>query len=84
VLLSQILRELKSMNRHQSFRDTEFSVLKLLAGVVQMVVLLCLVLAFMVGSGPEANTGTAHSWLLLGLVLQTLTLTLLMLDKGGS
>ena len=74
-LLGQILRELRSHNRSHSF--TEFSISKLLAGVLQMLVFLCLVLVFWYGSGPEPNKDATHTCLLLALILQTMTLTLL-------
>ena len=74
-LLGQILRELRSHNRGHSF--TEFSISKLLAGVLQMLVFLCLVLVYWYGSGPEPNKDATQTCLLLALILQTMTLTLL-------
>ena len=78
-LLGEILRELKTLNRHQSF--TEFSVAKLLAGVVQMLVFLCLILAFWFYTGQEADVQAAQNCLLVGVILQTMTLTLLMMHR---
>lgn len=78
-LLNQILRELKSLNRRQSF--TDFSVPKLIAGVVQMLVFLCLILAFWYRSAPQPNPDAVHSCLFLALIFQTLTLTLLIMHK---
>ena len=80
VLLGQILRQLKSLNRQQRF--SEFSVPKLLAGVVQMLVFLCLIMAFWFSTSPEGKTDLARNCLLLALVLQTLTLTLLMMHRS--
>jgi len=79
-LLAQILRELKSLNRHQSF--TEFSVFKMFALIVQMIVGLCLILAFWSWSNPEPKWETVHSSLLLAVVFQMLALTLLIMHKN--
>jgi len=79
-LLAQILRELKALNRDKSM-PVEFSTFKLLAGVVQMLVVLCLVLAFWLGTGPEGRADAAQSCLLLALIFQVLTLTLLLVNR---
>ena len=78
-LLVQILRELQAQNRHSRF--SEFSVPKLIAGIVQMLVLLCLILVFWFGSGPEPNIQAKQTYLQLAMVLQTLTLTLLVMHR---
>ena len=78
-LLAQILRELKTLNRHQSF--TDFSVSKLLAGIVQMLVVVCLAAWFMSIIAIEPNKEAAQSWLLLALLFQMLTLTLWVMHK---
>jgi histidinol-phosphate phosphatase family protein len=81
VLLAQILRELKNLNRQESF--TDFSVSILMAGVVQILVLLCVVMALAIwlGGGANSRPDAVHNCLLLALVLQTLTLTLLMVHR---
>ena len=78
-LLNQILRELKNLNRRQSF--TDFSVPKLIAGITQMLVLFCLILAFWYRSAPQPDPDIVHSCLFLALIFQTLTLTLLIMHK---
>jgi len=78
-ILTQILRELKSLNRQGSF--SEFSVSKLLAGIVQMLVFMCLIAAIWFFSGREPDPEKAQLVLLMGLVFQTLTLTLLTMRK---
>ena len=78
-LLAQILRELRSRNRHEDF--TEFSLARLFAGIVQMLVLLCLVLALYFTTRADPQPDTSHSFLLLGLVFQVLTLTLLVMHR---
>ena len=79
-LLRQILRELQVQNRQHSF--TEFSLPKLFAGIVQMIVLLCLGLAFYFWSDPEAKIQSVHTSLMLAAVFQTMTLTLLMMHRN--
>lgn len=78
-LLRQILRELKHFNRRESF--TEFSIPKLVAGITQMLVVLCLILAFMFHAGDTARPGAVQNCLLLGLTFQTMTLTLMLMHR---
>ena len=78
-LLTQILRELRNLNRQQSF--AEFSIAKLFAGVVQMLVVLCLALALYYMLRPLPEPATAHNWLLAGIIFQILTLTLIALHR---
>lgn len=79
MLLAQILREVKILNRQHRF--AEFSVTKLLAGLTQMLVILCLVLAAVFGTGLEPRSDHVHTCLLLAGVLQTMTLTLLLMQR---
>ncbi|GEM_PF-89911 len=79
-ILAQILRELKALNRQQHF--TEFSVSKLLAGVMQMLVVLCLILSFWFAGGANPRPDAARNCLLVALTLQVLTLTLLTMHKS--
>lgn len=79
VLLAQILREVKSMNRQQRF--TDFSVAKLMAGLLQMIVILCLILAYMFGSGMEPRPDRMQTCLFLSLIFQTMALTLLTIHR---
>ena len=78
-LLSQILRELQTSNRQKSF--SEFSVFKLLAGVVQMIVLFFMILAIWQGSGAEPKIPQVQTSLLWGGLFQLMTLTLLAMHK---
>ncbi|MBN2376785.1 MAG: HAD family hydrolase [Sedimentisphaerales bacterium] len=78
-LLAQILRELKTLNRHQSFSD--FSVSKLLAGIAQMLMFVSLAAWFMKIIAIEPDKEAAQSCLLLALLFQMLTLTLWMMHK---
>ena len=77
-LLTDILREL----RHQrvTHRHQEFSVSKMLAGILQCVVFLCLVMAYVAFS-----YWTAKSLLVclaIGLILQTMVVALLLLHPS--
>ena len=78
--LAHILRELKAINRDRNM-PAEFSIGKLMAGVVQMLVIFCLVLAFWFGTSPEPKTGATQNCLLLALIFQTLTITLLLIHR---
>ena len=80
-LLSLILRELKNMNRDHSM-GSEFSIFKLLAGVVQMVVIFCLVVAFWFASGTEFQGEQVIATLLAGLVFQTMVVAFLMIARS--
>lgn len=80
-LLSHILRELKKMSREQSM-GAEFSIFKLMAGVVQMVVVLCLVMAFLFAAGAEFKGPQVNASLLAALVFQTMVVALLMISKN--
>jgi len=79
-LLAGVFRELKAINRDRD-APAEFSISKLMAGVVQMLVIFCLVLALRFGAGSESQTGTTQNWLLLALIFQTLTVTLLLIHR---
>lgn len=75
-LWQQMLRELRMLNRQQRHGD-DFSVARLFAGMTQMGVILCVIMAFWFGTGAESNTAATHTTLLLGILLQLVTLTLL-------
>ena len=71
-LLEQIFLELRRQHEH---RDTDFSVSKLLAGVVQVLVLATLFLAYIRRDSPT------QTYLMIALVLQTLTISLLIMSR---
>ena len=78
-ILGQILREMKALNRQQSF--TEFSIAKLFAGVMQMIVVFFLVLALRFGIAADPKPEFLQVCLLSAGVFQLLTLTLLVMHK---
>jgi D-glycero-D-manno-heptose 1,7-bisphosphate phosphatase len=75
-LLEQIFMELR---RQQEQRDQDFSVSKLLAGVVQIIALAVLFLGYLRGRG--ADSATLHTYLLVAIAMQTLTIALLIMSR---
>ena len=73
-MLEQIFLELRRQHEHG---DSEFSVSKLLAGVVQVIVLAVLFLGYL----KRADVPTLQTHLLLASVLQTLTISLLIMSR---
>jgi D,D-heptose 1,7-bisphosphate phosphatase len=74
-LLEQIFIELRRQHEQGA---ADFSVSKLLAGIVQVIVLATLLLSyFHRGDGPE----TLHNYFLFALVLQTMTIALLIMSR---
>jgi hypothetical protein len=76
-LLEQIFLELR---RQQEQRDQDFSVSKLLAGVTQVIALAVLFLGYIKGRGPDSAT-TLHTYLLVAIAMQTLTIALLIMSR---
>ncbi|MFH1615163.1 MAG: HAD family hydrolase [Planctomycetota bacterium] len=72
-ILREILQQLKTAHRADMFH--EFSAMKLLAGMLQIIVLLCLVLSiwFLLGVGPKSDT--VFIPLCFAAVLQLMALT---------
>lgn len=79
-ILNDILREIKQSNRHGGM-GAEFSIFKVLAGIVQMLVLLCLVLAYRSSGGLNPDPVAVQNCLLTGVVCQVMALTLLLGDR---
>jgi D-glycero-D-manno-heptose 1,7-bisphosphate phosphatase len=69
--LDQIFLELRRQHEHH---DGEFSVSKLLAGIVQILVLAVLFISYLKRDAPE-------TYLLLAMVLQTMTISLLIMSR---
>ncbi len=78
-LLQEILRELKSRSAAEEYTRSDFSAASLLAGIVQMVVLLCLLMAYIATGGLEPEYAKIQAWLSAGLVFQAMTIALLMM-----
>jgi D-glycero-D-manno-heptose 1,7-bisphosphate phosphatase len=74
-LLEQISAEFR---RQHEQRDQDFSVSKLLAGVVQVIALAILFLAYLKGRG---DYQLLHTYLLVGIAMQTLTIALLIMSR---
>ena len=80
-LLQEILRELKTHNIREEDSRGDFSGASLLAGITQIVVLFCLVMAYIASTGDPVVFDKVHAWLLSGLVFQAMTLSLLMMNS---
>ena len=74
-LLERIFLELR---RQQEQRDQDFSVSKLLAGITQIIALAVLFLGYLKGRGDSA---TLHTYLLVAIAMQTLTIALLIMSR---
>jgi len=72
-LLSSILGHLKSMQRAEMFG--EFSVMRLMAGIVQIVVLFCLLVTVWFLMSPERQDNSVFIALGFAIVFQLMTLT---------
>jgi D-glycero-D-manno-heptose 1,7-bisphosphate phosphatase len=72
-LLGSILVQLKSMQRDQMFG--EFSIMRLLAGILQIVVLFCLLIAVWFLMSPDRQDNLVFITLGFAVVLQLMTLT---------
>ncbi len=72
-LLSSILGQLKSMQRAEMFG--EFSIMRLMAGIVQIVVLFCLLVTVWFLMSPERQDNSVFIALGFAIVFQLMTLT---------
>lgn len=73
--LEQIFLELRRRDEHH---EGDFSVSKLLAGIVQILVLAVLFLSYFKHDG---KIETTHTYLLVAMVLQTMTISLLIMSR---
>ena len=73
VLLVEILEQLKRMQKSEMFG--EFSIMRLLAGIVQVFVLFCLVMALWFLMSPDRRIELIFLSLGFGVVLQVMALT---------
>jgi D,D-heptose 1,7-bisphosphate phosphatase len=73
MLLQDILEQLKAMKRQDMF--TEFSAIRLLAGILQIVVLFCLVLSIWFLMSPTAHHDGVLISLAFAIILQLMVLT---------
>jgi len=72
-LLTEILEQLKRMEKTEIFG--EFSIMRLLAGIVQVFVVFCLLMALWYMMRPDGQTTAMFTALGFGVVLQTMALT---------
>lgn len=72
-LLSDILRQLKNMQRADRFED--FSIMRLMAGIVQVIVLFCLLISIWFLMSPTAQHSSVFISLGFAAVFQVMALT---------
>jgi D,D-heptose 1,7-bisphosphate phosphatase len=72
-LLSSILAELRRFRRDEMF--TDFSIMRLLAGLLQIMVLLCVVISLWYLTDPARSSGSVQTALGFAAVLQLMSLT---------
>lgn len=78
-LLEEIKLLIKSRNRTEQY--TEFSALKLMAGVLQAFVLFCLIVAIWYKLSPTAKDSAVYTAIGFAIVLQLMSLTLFIMHK---
>ncbi|MBN2455488.1 MAG: HAD family hydrolase [Sedimentisphaerales bacterium] len=78
-LLSAILQQLKTMQRDRMFG--EFSIMRLMAGVVQIIVLLCLLVALWFLMSPNKEDKSVLIALTFAMVLQLMSLTFYIMQE---
>jgi D-glycero-D-manno-heptose 1,7-bisphosphate phosphatase len=78
ILLGQILDELRRRHEHP---ENDFSVSKLMAGVVQVVALAALFLAYLRITSKSPDLPSGSLWLLAANFLQTFTIALLIMGR---
>lgn len=76
-LLNRILEQLKSMRRNNMFG--EFSTMRLMAGIVQIIVLLCLLISIWLLMSPTRQDNAVLITLGFAMVLQVMVLTFYMM-----
>ena len=75
-LLTAILEQLKNTRRSGMFGESEFSILRFMAGVIQMAVPFCLLISIWFLMGPDKKTDQILISLGFAAVLQIMALTL--------
>ncbi|MBN1124495.1 MAG: HAD family hydrolase [Sedimentisphaerales bacterium] len=76
-LLEEMVRHLKGMHRESMFH--EFSILKALAGVVQVIVIFCLVWSLWFLLDPQARISSVHTLIGYAAVLQLMVIAFYMM-----
>ena len=78
-LLGDILRQLKSMQRADMFG--EFSIMRLMAGVLQIIVLFCLLISVWLLMDPNRNDNSLFIALGFAMLLQLMSLTFYVMQR---
>ena len=75
-----ILRELQEMNR--SMRQRKFNITKMLAGLCQVLAVLCLCAVIYQMTRTDVRVGVTQLWGTVTIVLQVMALTLFLMQRG--
>jgi len=78
-LLNGILEQLKSMQRTEMYG--EFSIMRLMAGIVQVIVLFCLLIAIWFVTSPVGRDNSVLIALEFAMVLQMMSLTFYVMER---
>ncbi len=78
-LLGNILEQLRKSHRTNMF--SEFSVTRLLAGIMQIVVLFCLLVSVWFLMSPERQDNSVMIWLSFSIIFQLMSLTFYMMQE---
>jgi len=78
-LLGSILDQIKTMRRNEMFE--EFSITRMLAGLVQVVVLLCLMMSIFFLMSPTRENNSVYISIGFAAVLQVMALTLYLMER---
>jgi hypothetical protein len=79
VLLKGILEQVKGMSRERMFH--EFSLLRLVAGITQMAVCLCLLIALWLLMSPDRRHAAVQTAVGFAMVFQVMALTFYIMDR---
>lgn len=79
----EILRHVRQLSQSAVGGHEEFSVTKLIAGIIQVLALLALLLTAVTAlHGGEGSTATAQLWALVAIVLQMMSLTFFIMQRS--
>ncbi len=76
-LLEEILRHIRGMQRESMFE--EFSMVKVIAGIIQVIVLFCLFLSLLFLTDPAKSASSVHTMIGYAIVLQLMVIAIYMM-----
>ena len=81
-LLAAMLEQLKGVRRNEMFNESDFSVLRFMAGLTQVAVLACLLISVLFLMGPGKQTDRILVTLGFAVVLQIMALTFYIMHRS--